>query len=80
MLSPNPGLGAGSPAPSLRGVWLALIILASVMIGATAGLLVWGALGQGVVLGLFMGAGAFGSAVGVGLNIVQFLLGRAHPS
>jgi hypothetical protein len=59
MVSPHIGNRAGSSAPDLRGVWVALMLLTSVMIGATAGLPTWGALGQGVVLALFAGAGAW---------------------
>jgi hypothetical protein len=46
------------------------------MIGATAGLLTWGALGQHVVVAIFTGAGSFATAATLGPKILEVTLGR----
>lgn len=62
------------PAPTSRAVWIALIVLAATIIGATAGLLAH-ASGSVIPAAILVGGGAFFSATLFLLQLLAYATG-----
>jgi hypothetical protein len=63
---------------STRSLWLAVIILAGLIIGIAAGLLAWAG-GQNPYVAILTGGGAFGAMVLFLFAIFQFATGNSGP-
>ena len=59
---------------TLRGLWLAIVMLAAVLVGAAGGLLAWGG-GANPPMAILTGAGTFSGAVLLFLAMFRFVAG-----
>lgn len=74
------GSRAGRPSltgSTVRGLWLAIAILAAVLVGAAAGLLSWAG-GLNPPNAVLAGGGAFGGAVMLAVALLRFGGGAAE--
>lgn len=63
--------------PAIRGLWLAVTVLAGTLVGAAGGLLAWKG-GEGLTMAIFAGAGAFAATIMLLLTMVRFATGKGE--
>jgi hypothetical protein len=73
--STNNNTSPPTPAPTPRSIWIALILIAGVIIGAAAGLLS-SASGASVPSAVLTGGGAFAGSVLLMLALLSFATGK----
>ena len=61
---------------SLRAIWIALVLIIAVMVGASAGLLAW-ASGASVATAVLTGGGTFAGTVMLLMALLNFALGKS---
>ncbi|MBW4704569.1 hypothetical protein [Micromonospora sp. RL09-050-HVF-A] len=63
--------------PALRSLWLAIVALTAVLVGATAGLLAWAA-GLNPPTAILTGGSAFAGTILLVLTVLRFATGQAE--